>query len=345
MSEVTEQVTETSPLIAGDNLDKPSSMGNKVSGALEQVKQKMSPIASSVITSANNKFKQAAPYLEKLYSTAKNLNEKHHLSEWSTAFFGFVLVFAGGYFLTVVAIIEAVNLVGLDKIKAHVDKLYRTYTTARDAALKDQAESPKKAASTTSTDSVSAASPETNNSPAMAKGKDMIAASIKPITAWAQNEDNQRLILVVLKSTNPEEVLETVASLYGIILTVYATLNNWMAQCITLGSALGTMLYEPVLNHLKPKMEEKLPKELHKNINTYVRFGCQFIGVYLAFSIRTTIATVQCSLRGAHMLVVNGQATAVRLGYLKKQVVPESSPLFYVVINGFAAWGVFRQFF
>lgn len=135
--------------------------------------------------------------------------------EWGPTLFGLLLVFFGGRFLTTVAAFEAIRLIGVRSVLLHTDKLWGNYQAARDLAIKDL-------------------------------GKDGNKGGDTRADNGAISHETKRRVLTILKACDPNEVIEALGGLYGIILSVIATLRFKFAAAVTLGCSLGDIFSQSV---------------------------------------------------------------------------------------------------
>lgn len=119
----------------------------------------------------------------------------------------------------------------------------------------------------------------------------------------ADSHETKRQVLTMLKSVEPNEVVEAVSGLYGVLLAVIATLRFKFAAAVTLGSSIGDMFLHVAERLGKPALVKALPLEYHKWIDPCIRLGCQGVGVSLAWLLQRVMSALHCSMRGAFIVV------------------------------------------
>lgn len=304
------------------------------------------------------------PHAERAHAAAMEIERKYCVASncwlWKEAAFGLVLVFEGYRVLTIVAVIEAVNLVGVENIMKHFTKLLHAYRIAREAVMEEsrkdgsrdipdgwvEAVAPKDATSK-APPTPPANETKAHETPKHPDAKGVIEKVKAMMTAaklLAQDNRHHAMGLAALKVTKLEDVAASIFALYSMALAIYATATNWLAASITLGTSLGVMLFPIVLRKASPWFKKGLPEEMHKDIPSYARLLCQSGGIIIAIQLRKTVATIQCACRGAQIFIIHAQASAVTAGYLQKPVMPETSPLFVMAVNALAVWGILSPY-
>ena len=115
----------------------------------------------------------------------------------------------------------------------------------------------------------------------------------------------------MLKSVEPNEVVEAVSGLYGVLLAVIATLRFKFAAAVTLGSSIGDMFLHVAERLAQPALVKALPLEYHKWIDPCIRLCCQGMGVSLAWLLQRVMSALHCSMRGAFIVVTQVCARAL----------------------------------
>lgn len=157
------------------------------------------------------------------------------------------------------------------------------------------------------------------------------------------SHETKRKALTMLKSMEPNEVIEACGGLYSIMLAVVATLRFKFAAAVTLGCSIGDMFTASVDTYGKPLLVKSIPAEYHKWIDPAIKLVCQAIGVSLAWMLQRVMSAMHCSLRGAQIVIIQSQKAAVRLGYLQKAKLTEDSAYFSLAVTMLAALGFLNQ--
>jgi len=93
---------------------------------LKTIMQKVGPL----VDKAGDLCDKASPYVQQGYDKLLDVWERaqpYKPQEWGPALFGLLLVFFGGRFLTTIAAVEAIRLVGFHHFTGHLDKLRINY--------------------------------------------------------------------------------------------------------------------------------------------------------------------------------------------------------------------------
>lgn len=235
-------------------------------------------------------FDRVEPYIHKGYG--KYLEARKKLDPYNPEalikmFTGFSMMFFGGFFISTVAVFEAVNQGGFDRLAKNLGILraqYRKVQIANDAD--DRLD-------------------EDND-------------GIADVTQISAEKLTFRKILVVLRACNPEAMTEALSALYTVMLAVVATLRVKFARTVSLGASIGEMLAKPALKFVIPILEDLLPDEFDGWVRPVALYVCRALGVSLAFSLQRVLSTVHTAFRGANMLTegFTSFAESRRMDYL-----------------------------
>eukprot|EP00287_Rhodomonas_sp_CCMP768_P020007 CAMPEP_0202812864 /NCGR_PEP_ID=MMETSP1389-20130828/4417_1 /ASSEMBLY_ACC=CAM_ASM_000865 /TAXON_ID=302021 /ORGANISM="Rhodomonas sp., Strain CCMP768" /LENGTH=288 /DNA_ID=CAMNT_0049484349 /DNA_START=30 /DNA_END=896 /DNA_ORIENTATION=+ len=222
---------------------------------------------------------------------------------WGPTLFGLILVFFGGRFLTTIAAVEAVRLLGFDNLKTHTLVLWDNFKKAKDAAKKDEG----------------------------------------PDGDESKDKKGHRIALVVLKAVDPQEISLSIAGVYEIMLAVIATLRFKFAAAVTLGCSMGEMFQTGARAYAQPHLEASIPREHHKWIEPGIVYGCKGTGIALALVLQRVMSAMHCSMRGSYIVVLSAQAALVELKYLDKVKFTEDNPYFMLIVSLIAMVGFVNQ--
>lgn len=103
---------------------------------LAQVQQSAGPIFVALATVVDV-IEPVADKVSGLVQTGWKMLEPYHPEDLFVALYGFLLVFFGGVYMTLVASFEAAHIFGWDRIKVAVAALYHEWTKARAAFERD----------------------------------------------------------------------------------------------------------------------------------------------------------------------------------------------------------------
>ena len=239
--------------------------------------------------------------------------QPYHPHEFLPAISGFVLVFFGGNFFTLCAAVEAYRIVGFDDTKRSINNLVHSYRIARDASKKDD----------------------------LLDEDDDGVADVKQIN---QKQLVIRKAAVIAKAVDPELVAQALTAIYGGLMAVVATLRVKFAACITLGVTVGGIAHNFVSTHVEPVLLELTPSDYKKWVSVSVRYGCELMGVFLAWFLQMTISAFHSSARGAQLFARGTLAYAVRHGYLQSNAIDEKGRFFNAFVLLFGFVGFWSQF-
>jgi hypothetical protein len=166
----------------------------------------------------------AMPYVIKAQQFAQDVWKKlqpYHPEYISTICIGLVLIFFGGTFMTIIAAVEAYRISCWEDSKKQLLILQQNFQKAWEESRKD--------------DLV-----DDNND------------GIADVEQISKEELLKRKGLILLKSIEPMQVYSAIGNLNIGFLAVMATLKVKFAQAITLGAALGDIIYNAVNGTVSP---------------------------------------------------------------------------------------------
>jgi len=184
--------------------------------------------------------------------------------------FGLILIFFGGYFVTTIAVIEAVNLCGWDQFNSAFELIYEDFVK------------------------VMKANEEDNKIDADNDG-------IADVNQISSNELVNRKVRLFLKECDPQNLSMALGGIYSGGISVMATLRIKFARVITLGASIGQVLAKPSRKYLVGVFEKLIPEDYHKWIPVVINYFCRTIGIYIAWMIQRILSAFHSALRGSYI--------------------------------------------
>jgi len=183
---------------------------------------------------------------------------------------GLGMMFFGGFFITTVAVIEATDQSGREKLLKNLRKLKGQIDAVRQANDEDDA-------------------------------LDEDGDGVQDVKQITQAELGMRKMLVFARACDPNVVAKSFSSMYAILMAVTATLQVKFARTFSLGASIGDVLAKTTLKFVVPPLKEMVPEEFHKWIPPVSQYICRFIGISIAFSVNRILSTVHTAIRGARL--------------------------------------------
>ena len=256
----------------------------------------------------------AIPYIVMFGSFVKDLWEKaqpYHPEELGGAFLGLLMVFFGGTYVTTIAAVEAFRQCGWERTVTHAKILLANYEKAAEASRKDD-------------------------------DKDEDGDGIPDVQQISSTELYRRKALLVAKAVNPDDVSKAFAGVWSGIFGVLCTLRIQFAHAVTLGAAIGDVLYKGTNRYLNPTLRELIPKEYHKWVPSIVKYSCRIVAVSIAWVVQRVISAFHSAIRGSEMALRGICAYLKRHDHIKEVPVPGSS-LWFTLNVGLAVIGFLWQ--
>mmetsp|Transcript_71314 Transcript_71314/g.133392 ORF Transcript_71314/g.133392 Transcript_71314/m.133392 type:complete len:352 (+) Transcript_71314:64-1119(+) len=238
------------------------------------------------------------PTMSLCYDKGVELHTKlqpYHIDDLGPAILGLIICFFGGTYLTLIAAIEAYNMMGWTPTRKALGTLWTNGQLALDACKKD--------------DDVDA------NGDGKSDAKQLLDNG-------EYDELLKRKTLIVLKTVNPEEVTDAVSAISGGLFAVVATLKVQFAKAITLGASIGEMITPPAIRYLQPVLETLIPEEYKKWTTPILKYLCKSMAISVAWFLQRIISACHSSIRGGLMfarglLAYLGKANIIDLDHHK----------------------------
>jgi len=200
-------------------------------------------------------------------------------------FFGLILCFFGGSYLTLIAAIEAVRQTVWARMKDDVIVLYDNYKKAKAASDKDD-------------------------------GVDANNDGVPDVKQISKKDLLTRKVYLVLRTADPDKTTQAMSHLWVAWLSVVATLRVKFAQSVTLGCSIGEMMHKHLEKAVEPSIKTVLPPELQKWSPAFTQYMFKFLGVLFAWFLQRVISGFHSAIRGGHLFATNAVKLAKEHGFV-----------------------------
>uniref|UniRef100_A0A7S3PPR9 Uncharacterized protein n=1 Tax=Aplanochytrium stocchinoi TaxID=215587 RepID=A0A7S3PPR9_9STRA len=282
---------EVKPEAQSPTPNTPSSSFRQDDGALAKLSQfvwtKLVPALGTIAKASEKGYVAAKPHLDKLaiqWQKLLHTLRPYGLEEITRMVVGIGLMFFGGFFITTVAVAEAIQQGGSQQFLKSVSILKEQMKLIHHANEKDNQE-------------------------------DVDGDGIADVKQISPAELSRRKMALFFKTTNPDTVSEALGNLYTIFVAIVATLRLRFARTISLGAAIGESIQKPVGKYAVPRLKKLLSEEYQKWALPATRHMCRFVGVSIAFYLQRILATVYTAIRGARLFVDGVTELSKRNGY------------------------------
>jgi len=245
---------------------------NLILGAAEKAPPKVKPYveqAAPYIALAIVYFQIAMPYIVKGLSTVSEYYFK--LPENARyAVIGFVMCFFGGVFPATIAAYEAWKMCGGEEAIEDAKKLYHEFDKARIASAKDDL-------------------------------KDDDGDGVPDVDEISAEQLLQRKAGVVMAAVNPEKFSAAMTNLWTGWIGVLAVLKVQFAKAVTLGAAIGQVLYKTTSVFVLPIVNPMVDEDKQKWVPVVLRWICKAIAISIAWWVQRVISAFHSAIRGGLM--------------------------------------------
>jgi len=229
-----------------------------------------------------------SPFVTKAYLVGLQVWKKiepYEPQDLVPMFFGLVLIFFGGYFVTTIACVEAFRIAGWDRFKKCMIQLYESYKDFKKKSDEDDT-------------------------------RDDDNDGIPDVQQIDSKELVTRKLKLFLISTSPANFQDALSGIYTGLVSVFATLRLQFARTITLGSTIGEMISPHAIKFLHPILGAIIPVDYHKWIDVVITYAARSVGVTIAWSLNRIVATVHSAMRGAQIFCDAFARYTAKRGYL-----------------------------
>eukprot|EP00924_Labyrinthula_sp_SR-Ha-C_P003913 augustus_masked-scaffold_3-processed-gene-8.6-mRNA-1 protein AED:0.01 eAED:0.01 QI:0/-1/0/1/-1/1/1/0/353 len=248
---------------------------------------KILPILLKLEDGAEWAYRTALPYVNqgiKAYKELMKILEPYGVNEIAQCVTGFAMMFFGGFFITTVAVHEAIQQGGYENLSSQLKIIYAEFSKFKDANKSDDL-------------------------------ADEDGDGIADVEQISSSEYGVRKALLALRSTDPNKLSSALQSLYGILLAVIATLQLQFARTISLGASIGDQLNEIMDKFIIPTVDDYIDDEYHKWLPVAGRYLSRLIGITIAFQIQRILSTFHTAVKGARVFTRGLTNLSVRNGY------------------------------
>lgn len=271
--------------------------------------EKLAP-AVALASTALDALTPAWLWLEPRVALCLSFWRQHRLNDLLPALAGLFLVFFGGYFVTLVAAVEAFRCGGYEATQRHVATLADQTRAAREASARD--------------DSL-----------------DLDHDGVADVRRLNRRQLLSRKLLVVLRAVDPQVFSGALAGVYAGCLAVVAALRVRFARTVSLGIALGDIAQASLGPAAAPVVEKMLPKDYSKWVPVVVGYLFRLGGVSLAWVFERVVGAWHAAARGAQMF------TRGFVVFLEsRKIIPdvdETGPVFVGLATALAVLGFYVQ--
>uniref|UniRef100_A0A7S3LMW1 Uncharacterized protein n=1 Tax=Aplanochytrium stocchinoi TaxID=215587 RepID=A0A7S3LMW1_9STRA len=255
----------------------------------------------------------ARPYVKeglKYYKEFLEIIEPYGANEVFKCITGFAMMFFGGFFITTVAVYEAIIQGGQERFATNMKLLGDQFQSIKQENKKDDQE-------------------------------DLDGDGIADVLQISAEQYTMRKMMVVFRACDPTIVQEAGHSLYTMFIAVAATLRLQFARTISLGASLGDQLGKPYVKYVVPQIEEYTDPDMHKWLEPIGLYACRMAGVFIAFQVQRIISTVHTAVKGARVFTEGLTELSQRngYGYLTEGYLDEALSVILAIV------GIYLQLF
>jgi hypothetical protein len=233
-------------------------------------------------------FHQASPYIKACASFILAMNpyylealalwkvvdvflEKYSLYELLPAGLGLFLALFGGRFALCISAFEAFRQVGYGPAKKSIDTVKRQLKKLKDRNHEDNVE-------------------------------DLDGDGIADVEQVSEEELQQRKIILVMTTVDPDDIMDAVAGINAGLLAVMAALNIKIAAAITMGVSIGGKVKVRVLHEVQVPLESILHEVdpgLVQWVVPTVDSATKILGIALSLAMERMVQVLNAALQGS----------------------------------------------
>lgn len=286
----------------GRTAKKPNGTGKaSIRPSAEQVEQYY-VLAVRMLQAVHPYYKIAHAWFQKVCVAL----EPYHVWDLGMAFYGLVLVFFGGVFMTLVSAIEAGQIFGWPKIARSLKALRRQWKEASVAFERDNQ-------------------------------RDDDGDGVRDVDSLSTQELAARRFAVLLRAVDPDQVAAAAEGLTAAWVAILATLRVKFAKAITFGTAIGNLLTNVLGGSLTTALESVVPDDYDRWVPVLVRYGLRYIGVSVAWFLLRITTSAYSAMRGSQLFLVGLCGYLLKHGYMESKI-GERHPVWL------GSWGIIACF-
>lgn len=253
------------------------------------------------------------PYMHTLHERYTALSEV--LAPWrlglmTQGFFGLLLCFFGGSYMTLIAAVEAYRINGWEKQMVLIEDLFAQFRRFGEASLQDDKE-------------------------------DLDNDGIPDVEQIDARALAQRKTMLFFRTIDPNHFGEIIGGLQSGLFAVVATLKFEFAKAITLGTVIQQMLKKPVDLFITPLIEVQLPADYKKWAPVGLGWVVKAAAIWVAFFVQRVVSAYYSAVRGGLLFSRNLLTYCEQMGFFR--INAEESIVDEVLGYAVAALGVYWQ--
>jgi len=294
----------------------PATTGGSINSAARD--SKMIPLDMESITrnpygAAKGCVEGMIPFFHDAYIRYTVISE--YLTPWrlgllNQAFFGLLLCFFGGSYMTLIAAVEAYRLNGWDVQVKLVNELITDFNKFRIANERDDVE-------------------------------DLDKDGIPDVEQIDTKALAQRKALLFFRTIDPNHFGDIIGGLQSGLFAVIAVLKFQFAKAITLGTVIQQMLKKPVDMFITPLLTAQMPAEYRDWAPVGLGWVVKAIAIWVAFFVQRVISAYYSAMRGGLMAARNVLEYCSKMGFFS--INPEDTIIDEVAGYSLAAIGLYWQ--
>lgn len=256
---------------------------------------------------------KVVPILEKIYNKLLELwvkIEPYRPQLLAPAFMGFIMCFFGGSFLTLIAAVEAWNMVGYESTVDCINMLVEDFKKVAQANKEDDKE-------------------------------DKDGDGVVDVLQVSNTQLVTRKTLLFLKVADPNRISHALTGITAGCMAVVAALKMRFAKTIALGNAIANSAQAPAERFLLPHIENVLPVEYKKWAQPVLTYTIKSIAVSIAWTVQRILSAFHSALRGGLLFARNILSYLDEMKYM--QIKHEETYLDEIVGYSLALLGLYFQ--
>uniref|UniRef100_A0A6T8HJ76 Uncharacterized protein n=1 Tax=Hemiselmis andersenii TaxID=464988 RepID=A0A6T8HJ76_HEMAN len=207
-----------------------------------------------------------------------------------TALYGLVLCFFGGHYTVTLAAVEAFRVSGGERVTQCIRDIWTDITNVRIANAADN------------------------------KKDDDHDGKLDVDQLSSDKALLSRKIGLVLRTVDPDRVIQALGGLAQAFAGVLATLKVQFARTVALAVSISDNLRKPAGVLLTPVLAALIPPEYHHWVSPIISIACKVVGMWVAWLLARIIATCHASMIGGLMAARAAMGLANQMGWVKVTV-------------------------
>lgn len=271
--------------------------------------EKAAPLVGQLVELINISI----PYFHKGYVKVLEIKkslEPYRLELLTPAFFGIIMCFFGGSYLTVIAAFEAYRSVGWKPTYDAILMLQKDIQTVIDTDCRDNA-------------------------------VDKDGNGISDVLEIPPQELLQRKFYLFFKVLQPDRVYDAITAISTGFIAVIATLKVDFVKAITLGASMADVINKPAQHYLTPIIDRIMPEDFKHWTSFFITYTVKSVTISLAWMIQRIVSAFHSALRGGHMIGSNLLEYLSVMGII--HLDPEHTYIDEIIGYAFSFFGLYFQ--